>query len=69
VTLDCRGQRCPLPVIELAKHLPTIAIGEVLEVLTDDAAAEHDIPAWCQMRGQHYEGSPGPGVHLVRRTS
>ena len=50
--VDCRGRACPVPVIELAKALPTVEVGELVEVLSDDPAARHDIPAWCRMRGQ-----------------
>jgi tRNA 2-thiouridine synthesizing protein A len=52
VVLDCRGQRCPLPVITLARRLPDVAVGAVLRVLSDDPAAANDIAAWCRMRGQ-----------------
>lgn len=55
--LDCRGQRCPLPVIALARRLPQLAVGAVLRVLADDPAAAVDIPAWCRMRGQDYLGA------------
>lgn len=67
ITLDCRGMRCPLPVIELAKTWPSVPVGDVVEVLSDDPAAAADIPAWCRMREQAYDGSPSPGVFLVRR--
>ena len=67
--LDCRGQRCPLPIIELARALPTLAIGTVLRVLADDPAAAIDIPAWCRMRGQDYVGSPVSNAYDVRRLS
>lgn len=54
--LDCRGRRCPLPVIELARTLPGMEIGDVVRVLADDPAAAADIPAWCRMRGQDFVG-------------
>jgi tRNA 2-thiouridine synthesizing protein A len=70
--LDCRGQRCPLPVIALARRLPGLPVGGVLRVLADDPAAANDIPAWCRMRGQEYLGpvdiDEGPAFD-VRRTS
>lgn len=66
--LDCRGQRCPLPVIALAKRLPELPVGAVLRVLADDPAAANDVPAWCRMRGQEYLGSPGPDAYDVRRS-
>jgi tRNA 2-thiouridine synthesizing protein A len=65
--LDCRGQRCPLPVIALARRLPELPVGAVLRVLADDPAAAVDIPAWCRLRGQEYVGST-PGGYDVRRT-
>jgi tRNA 2-thiouridine synthesizing protein A len=66
--LDCRGMRCPLPVIELARRLPTVEIGGIVRVLADDPAAANDIPAWCRMRDQEFLGTvAGPGYD-VRRT-
>jgi tRNA 2-thiouridine synthesizing protein A len=68
--LDCRGQRCPLPVISLAKHLAEVEVGTVLRVLADDPAAANDIAAWCRMRGQELIGSTsvdGVPAYDVRR--
>ncbi|BCJ63466.1 sulfurtransferase TusA family protein [Polymorphospora rubra] len=70
--LDCRGQRCPLPVIRLARRLPEVAVGTVLRVLADDPAAANDIPAWCRMRGQEFVGPTAVGdtpAYDVRRTT
>jgi tRNA 2-thiouridine synthesizing protein A len=71
--LDCRGMVCPLPVIELARRLPHVAVGDVVAVVADDAAARHDVPAWCRMREQEYVGedtaADGVPRYLVRRLS
>jgi tRNA 2-thiouridine synthesizing protein A len=70
--LDCRGQRCPLPVITLARRLPEVPVGAVLRVLADDPAAAVDIPAWCRLRGQEFAGTStvdGAAAYDVRRTS
>lgn len=67
VVLDCRGQRCPLPVITLARRLPEVPVGAVVRVLADDPAAANDIPAWCRMRQQEYLGSSAPDTFEVRR--
>ncbi|GIJ50514.1 hypothetical protein Val02_74000 [Virgisporangium aliadipatigenens] len=67
--LDCRGMRCPLPVIHLARALPGVAIGDVVRVLATDPAAAVDIPAWCRMRNQEYLGEPAEGAYDVRRRS
>lgn len=55
--IDCLGRPCPVPVIELARTLPTVPVGEVVTVLSDDPAAALDLPAFCRMRGQHYAGA------------
>jgi tRNA 2-thiouridine synthesizing protein A len=67
-TLDCLGQRCPAPVIALARHVRGMPVGAVVRVLADDPAAATDIPAWCRLRGQEYVGSPAPDAYDVRRT-
>ena len=70
--LDCRGMRCPLPVIRLANSIGDVAVGATLGVVADDPAARPDIPAWCRMRGQEYVGEDGAddGVprFVVRRS-
>ena len=71
VELDCRGMRCPLPIIELAKVFGTLAVGDVVAVASTDVAARVDVPAWCRMRGQDYlgedEAADGTPRFLVRR--
>lgn len=67
--LDCRGQRCPLPVIALARRLPQLPPGAVLRVLADDPAAAVDIPAWCRMRGHEFVGRPSSIAYDVRRVA
>ena len=69
--LDCRGRVCPMPVIELGRRIAEVEIGEVVALVADDAAARHDVPAWCRMREQEYlgEDTADDGVprFLVRR--
>ncbi|GEP33021.1 hypothetical protein NSZ01_07890 [Nocardioides szechwanensis] len=71
--LDCRELLCPLPIIELARHLTDVAVGELVAVVATDAAARHDVPAWCRMRGQEYVGEDsaddGSPRFVVRRLS
>lgn len=67
--LDCRGQRCPLPVIALARRLPELPVGTILRVLADDPAAAVDIPAWCRMRAQEFvTTTPDGPAYDIRRT-
>ena len=50
-TIDARGVLCPVPIIRLARAAAGAPAGTVLALLTDDPAAVHDVPAWCQLRG------------------
>jgi tRNA 2-thiouridine synthesizing protein A len=64
--LDQRGERCPLPVIALARAVRELPVGGEVTLLTDDPAAEHDVPAWCRMREQQLV-SAADGTFVVRR--
>lgn len=49
IQVDARGLKCPLPVLRLRK----VAEGRSgrIELLTDDPAAEADVPAFARERG------------------
>jgi TusA-related sulfurtransferase len=44
-TLDCIGLYCPEPVFRARQELDKLAVGQVLELIADDPAAETDIPS------------------------
>jgi TusA-related sulfurtransferase len=71
--LDCRNLLCPMPVIELARHLTDVPVGELLGVVARDPAARVDVPAWCRMKEQDYVGedtaADGAPRFVVRRVS
>lgn len=71
VELDCRGMVCPRPIIELARHVEDVPIGELIAVVAEDPAARYDVPAWCRMREQEYVGADtaadGVARYVVRR--
>jgi tRNA 2-thiouridine synthesizing protein A len=50
--LDCIGLYCPMPVIRTKEEMDKLAVGETLEVLADDSAAEEDLKAWAKRTGQ-----------------
>lgn len=68
--VDCRGQRCPLPVIMLARRINEVPSGAVVRVIADDPAARLDVPAWCRMRSHDYLGeepADGGTAYDIRR--
>ena len=50
--LDCIGLYCPTPILNTRQAMDKLAIGEILEVLADDPAAEEDLKAWAKRTGQ-----------------
>jgi tRNA 2-thiouridine synthesizing protein A len=71
IWLDERGEKCPMPVVHLARAARDLPPGTAIAVISDDPAAAHDIPAWCRMRRAmfHGEGEPqedGARVFLVQ---
>jgi tRNA 2-thiouridine synthesizing protein A len=55
-TLDCYGLLCPMPIIQTAKRMKEMRIGEVLEVVSTDKGIKEDMPAWCRQSGQEFLG-------------
>ena len=49
--IDCRGLRCPLPVLKLEKRLSQVEPGTELVVLATDPMAKVDIPLHCRQHG------------------
>ncbi|MEM2911782.1 MAG: sulfurtransferase TusA family protein [Candidatus Bathyarchaeia archaeon] len=50
--LDCLGLYCPEPVFRTRIELDKMEVGEILEVLADDPAAEEDIRSLVKNLGQ-----------------
>ncbi len=49
--LDCIGLFCPQPLFQTREQLDAIDVGDVLEVLTDDPAAEEDLKRFAKRTG------------------
>jgi len=63
-TLDCFGLLCPMPIIQTARRLKGMKVGEVLEVVSTDAGIRADMPAWCRMTGQEFLGLEEEGEFI-----
>lgn len=50
-TLDCIGLYCPQPLLQAREGIDSLKIGEVLEILADDPAAEEDIKRFAKRTG------------------
>ncbi|MFC1591042.1 sulfurtransferase TusA family protein [Thermodesulfobacteriota bacterium] len=50
--LDCKGMKCPQPVLKAAIKANTLPPGTSLEVLADCPTFEADITKWCNDNGK-----------------
>ena len=55
--LDCRGLKCPLPVLKTEKRLGSMTSGTTVIVLATDPVAKIDIPLFCTQNGHRCEMS------------
>ncbi|MDP9116451.1 MAG: sulfurtransferase TusA family protein [Actinomycetota bacterium] len=71
LVLDCRGRRCPLPILEVARRITGVPVGETVMVEADDPAAGPDLSAWCRIRGHEFlaaaRASDGTPAYTLRR--
>jgi tRNA 2-thiouridine synthesizing protein A len=55
--VDCRGSACPGPLMEAKKAIGKVKVGEVLEVLSNDAGTKNDMPLWANKVGHEFLGA------------
>jgi tRNA 2-thiouridine synthesizing protein A len=50
--LDCVGLFCPMPILKTREAMKGMAVGQVLEMTSDDPASEADMQSWTARTGQ-----------------
>ena len=63
-TEDCRGQLCPMPIVNMARTIKKMEMGQVLEMLADDEGAHNDVPAWAAKTGNQFLGEDPAGDYF-----
>ena len=69
-TLDCLGLYCPEPLFQTRENIDQIKTGEILEVITDDPAAEEDLKRFAKRTGHEivsYEKGDDQMRFLIKR--
>ena len=64
LTLDCIGLYCPEPLFQTRESIDSIEIGDVLEVIADDPAAEEDLKRFAKRAGHEVVSLENDGVEL-----
>ena len=69
-SLDCIGLLCPEPLFQTREAMDVMDVGDVLEVLADDPAAEEDLIRFAKRAGHEIISIEDQGDHkrfLIRR--
>lgn len=45
-----------MPIIMTSKKIKELAVGQILEILSDDGGIKKDMPAWCKSTQNEYIG-------------
>ena len=70
-SVDCVGLFCPVPLLKVRQALAPLRVGQVLELLADDPAAEDDMTRWTARTGHTLLAVDRHGAvirFLVRKT-
>jgi len=70
VRVDCRGETCPVPLVEVRKALRKAAPGDVVEVVGTHTASKEEIPMAAKALGLELlcvEGTPDHWRICIRR--
>jgi len=64
LTIDAKGQKCPMPVLLTSRGIKTIESGQVMLVEATDGGSKSDIPSWAKDTGNELlESGSEDGVY------
>ena len=69
--LDCVGLFCPMPILKTREAMRAMAVGQLLEMLSDDPASEADMKSWTRRTGHELVAVEKDGTvfrFIVRKT-
>ena len=65
--VDVRGEFCPKPIIETAKAVKQVEVGEVVLILGTDRGIHSELPAWCKANGHELGDMVATDGHIEAR--
>ena len=51
LTIDAKGQKCPMPVLLTSRGIKKIESGQIMLVEATDSGSRSDIPSWAKDTG------------------
>jgi tRNA 2-thiouridine synthesizing protein A len=50
-SIDCIGFFCPIPILKTREAMKSLAVGQILEMFSDDTSSDPDMKSWAQRTG------------------
>lgn len=64
LTVDAKGQKCPMPVLLASRGIKKIESGQVMLIEATDGGSKSDIPSWAKDTGNELlESSAVDGIY------
>jgi tRNA 2-thiouridine synthesizing protein A len=70
LTIDAKGQKCPMPVLLTSRGIKKLQSGQVMLLEATDGGSRSDIPAWAKDTGNELlEATTDDGVfrYVIRK--
>jgi tRNA 2-thiouridine synthesizing protein A len=70
VTIDAKGQKCPMPVLLASRGIKKLEPGQVMLLEATDGGSKSDIPSWAKDTGNELlETSAEGGIfrYVIRK--
>ena len=67
--IDCTGLFCPMPIVKTREAIKEMAVGQLLEMLSDDPGSDPDMKSWARATGNELDRClpAGRGLPLLRQ--
>ena len=69
--LDCRGLKCPMPILRTKKAMEDLSVGQVLRMVSTDKGSKPDMQAFSERTGHEILGmeeKDGHYTYYIRKT-
>lgn len=64
LTIDAKGQKCPMPVLMTSRGIKKLESGQIMLVEATDGGSRSDIPSWARDTGNELlESTSEDGVY------
>jgi TusA-related sulfurtransferase len=68
--LDCRGMKCPMPILRTKKEMESLEVGQILKMTATDKGSKPDMLAFAERTGHELlrtDENGGLFIYYIRK--